>query len=112
MPWSSPSHSQRQRARQGRTQSDREYEEKRRRDPALALARKLRSSNRWRKLRAIKLANDPLCVDCHDRTEAATQVHHVVPIVQRPDLAFVSGNLRSLCTTCHAKREAKERRHA
>ena len=111
MPWSSPSHSQRQRAQRGRTQNDREYEERRRRDPALALALKLRGSQRWKKVRAIKLARDPLCEDCrkHGRTEPATQVHHVEPLVQRPDLAFDPVNLMSLCTTCHARREGAER---
>jgi 5-methylcytosine-specific restriction protein A len=58
----------------------------------------------------MKLARDPLCEDClgHDVTRAAQQVHHLVPVVERPDLAFVMDNLRSLCTTCHARREAEE----
>jgi hypothetical protein len=30
-------------------------------------------------------------------------------VAERPDLAFDRENLRSLCTTCHAKREAEER---
>ncbi|MHC4579790.1 MAG: HNH endonuclease signature motif containing protein [Planctomycetota bacterium] len=112
MPWRPPSHSELLRQRQGRKARDAEYEERRRRDTALAQAQRLRGSARWRKLRAFKLARDPLCEDCaaHGVTRAATQVHHVEGLAQRPDLAFVLENLRSLCTTCHALREAKERR--
>jgi 5-methylcytosine-specific restriction protein A len=100
------------RQRQGRKACDAEYEARRRSDPALARAQRIRSSARWRKLRALKLARDPLCEDCQTRgvLKAATQVHHVEGLAQRPDLAFVMKNLASLCTTCHAKREAQERR--
>ena len=110
MPWRPPSHSELIRQRQGRKAQDKEYEERRRRDPALALAQRLRGSARWRKVRAMKLRRDPLCQDCEDHgVVAATQVHHLQPLAKRPDLAFDFRNLRSLCTTCHAKREAKER---
>ena len=99
------------RRRMGRMARDAEYEARRRSDPALAKANRLRSSSQWKKVRAIKLACDPCCEDCreHGVTMAAQQVHHMEPVAMRPDLAFVMENLRSLCTTCHAKREAAER---
>ncbi|MHC4137458.1 MAG: hypothetical protein ACYS0K_21125 [Planctomycetota bacterium] len=59
MPWQAPSHSELKRKRTGRTALGKEYEERRRRDPALALAQKLRGSARWRKVRALKLSRDP-----------------------------------------------------
>jgi 5-methylcytosine-specific restriction protein A len=112
VPWQAPSHSELKRKRLGRTALGKEYEERRRRNPALALAQKLRGSARWRKVRALKLSRDPLCQDCeeHGVVTAAQQVHHVEPLAERPDLAYVLENTRSLCTTCHAKREAEERR--
>jgi len=112
MPWRAKSHLQRQRERLGRRHADREYEERRRRNPALARADKIRRSSRWKKVRALKLARDPLCEDCkeHGVTTPAEQVHHLVGLAERPDLAFVLENTRSLCTTCHARREAEVRR--
>ncbi len=112
MPRRPPTHSELLRRRQGRKARDAEYDERRKRDPALAEARRIRSSTRWRKVRALKLARDPLCEDCleHGVTEVATQVHHVEGLAARPDLAFTSANLRALCTVCHARREAEERR--
>ena len=109
MPWKPPTHAQLMRARQSRRTQDRAYEERRRRDPALALARCLRSSAQWKKVRAMKLARDPLCEECKQHAVAtrATQVHHREALVRRPDLAFVLDNLVSTCTTCHARLEAE-----
>jgi 5-methylcytosine-specific restriction endonuclease McrA len=107
MPWSP------RRLSDLRGRKDRDADCRRRRiaDPALAEAERIRNSPRWRWLRKVKLAQSPLCEDCaaHGCVEAATQVHHLEPIVRRPDLAFEMENLRSLCTTCHARREAEER---
>jgi 5-methylcytosine-specific restriction protein A len=99
------------RKRQGRKARDAEYDARRRRDPALKQAQHIRSSARWRKVRRLKLSNDPLCEDCleHGVTTAATQVHHIRGIASHPELAFSIENLCSLCSTCHAKREARER---
>lgn len=63
---------------------------------------------RWRKVRASKLASDPLCEDCNGegRTEVATQVHHKVK--RRDDPTMESwldlDNLMSLCHSCHSIR--------
>ena len=99
------------RKRRGRKATDAEYEARRRQDPALAEAQRLRGSMRWRKVRALKLKNDPLCEDCaeHGVVTPATQVHHMQGLATHPELAFTMSNLRSLCTTCHARREARER---
>jgi len=80
-------------------------------DPALREAERIRNSGRWRKVRKLKLSRDPLCEDCteHGLVVPAAQVHHLEPLVRRPDLAYAMENLRSLCTTCHARREAAER---
>jgi 5-methylcytosine-specific restriction endonuclease McrA len=96
----------------GRGQKDADYRRRRMADPALAEAERIRNTGRWRWLRKVKLARDPLCEDCRERgrIEPARQVHHMEPLVRRPDLAYTLENLRSLCTTCHARREAEARR--
>ena len=112
MPRRAKSLSELMRERRGRAWYDAEQKRKRKADPNQALADRLRTSQRWKKLRRMKLARDPLCADCLERgvTEPATQVHHSVPVRERPDLAFVMELLVALCTTCHARREAEEPR--
>jgi len=57
----------------------------------------------WRKVRLIKLAQDPLCEDClrFGITEPAVMVHHIKSIEERPDLRLIMSNLESLCNNCH-----------
>jgi 5-methylcytosine-specific restriction endonuclease McrA len=64
----------------------------------------------WRKLRAAKLAADPLCAWCLARgiVTAANTVDHIRPISERPDLRMVWGNLRSGCKPCHDAHTARE----
>ncbi len=52
-----------------------------------------------------------MCEDCkrHGVTRAAEQVDHIVPLKDRPDLAFEPSNLQALCVPCHARKSAKER---
>lgn len=59
---------------------------------------------RWRKLRAWKLRQDPLCEMCKakNQTAPAVLVHHNVAIKESGDLMSVE-NLRSLCQACHNK---------
>ena len=72
--------------------------------------RHLIGSRAWRRLRARKMSNDPLCEHCLGRGLAvpATEVHHVVPIsrartaAEARRLALSYGNLVSLCRGCHA----------
>lgn len=66
---------------------------------------------RWRKLRALKLAADPLCEQCLEegRTVVSSDVHHKVSFmstddpVRRKYLAYDFDNLQSLCKQCHQK---------
>jgi 5-methylcytosine-specific restriction protein A len=65
--------------------------------------------SRWRKARAVWLAEHPLCAECMKRGEvkAATDVDHVVP--HRGDAVrfWMQGNWQSLCGTCHKKKTAR-----
>jgi len=105
MPWAAPADAS---LRHSRQQSDQQYgrarKAKRGPDP--------RSTARWRKLRAMKLAQQPLCEHCQaqGRVTPATQVDHIVEVMLRPDLAFELGNLQSICHRHHAAKSAAERR--
>lgn len=86
--------------------------------PAAAQARESRrwdkgftASRRWRRLRALQLSEFPLCAECERQGEVtlASQVDHLQPRRERPDLTFVQTNLESLCASCHAKKTAAER---
>ncbi|MGL5563177.1 MAG: HNH endonuclease signature motif containing protein [Tannerellaceae bacterium] len=71
--------------------------------------KKLITSPEWRKLRAIKIAQNPVCEACEklDRTTPAEEVHHIIPIestksvARMTRLAFDINNLQSLCKKCH-----------
>ncbi len=98
--------------RGGRKRADGEYDRRRRADPRLMRAARIRSSRRWRQVRAQKLRQSPLCEQHAKRGEVvvATQVDHIRGLLTRPDLAFVMSNLQSLCTSCHAAKSADERK--
>lgn len=66
----------------------------------------------WRRVKASKLRQDPLCEDCLTRglTVPATHVHHVLERKDRPELAFDPENLQSLCAGCHSREHARRRR--
>ena len=70
------------------------------------------SSARWKGVRAVKLARDPVCEHCaaRDETTAAVDVHHVEPRATRQDLALDLDNLVSLCKQCHTIEELRRRR--
>ena len=71
-------------------------------DADQALAKRLRSTDRWQRLRLMKLARAPLCeYGACGRITPATVVHHILAVSRRPDLAFTLTNLLSLCRTCH-----------
>lgn len=61
---------------------------------------------RWRKVRAMALARQPLCCDCQraGRTTAATEVHHIDGNPRHN--AF--DNLMPLCKRCHSRRTLEE----
>ena len=109
MPWQSPSNASR-RKKACRKAYDRAYNQQdhRRKDP--------RKTRRWKKLRELVLKEQPLCADPYSRhandgrAVAATQVDHIKPLAERPDLVYVRSNLQGLCTSCHAQKTADERR--
>lgn len=75
--------------------------------------RKIYQTKRWGRLRAIKIANDPLCELCAQKEPSiirpAEDVHHIVSFmttadpIKRKALAFDYDNLQSLCKECHQK---------
>jgi 5-methylcytosine-specific restriction enzyme A len=107
-----------QRRESGRAVHDRDYRRQRRDaslDPVTAEADRLRSSGRWKRLRLVKLARDPLCEEClrHDVTAFAVDVDHETPVVEllaqgrRADVFDLAG-LNSLCRSCHNQKTARE----
>jgi 5-methylcytosine-specific restriction protein A len=68
----------------------------------------------WRRLRAAKLREDPICEECakHGLTSITQEIHHRIPfeIMRTADeielIAYDYDNLVSLCTPCH--KEAHE----
>lgn len=61
---------------------------------------------RWRNKRTQILRRDKyLCQQCkrYGRLKPAVVVHHILHLEDRPDLAFDSANLVSLCLECHNK---------
>lgn len=71
--------------------------------------RKIYNSERWKRLRAWKFTNNPLCEVCKlkDIVTPAEDIHHIVSFmstddpVQRRFLAYDYDNLMSLCKSCH-----------
>jgi 5-methylcytosine-specific restriction enzyme A len=62
------------------------------------------------------LNRHPMCADPYalhavwGRFEPATEVDHIVPLVERLDLAYDEANLQALCTACHSRKSAAERK--
>lgn len=65
------------------------------------------STARWRRFRKWYLAGHPLCVDC---SGVASEVDHVLPLRQRPDLSLDPENMRALCKSCHSRRTRQAER--
>lgn len=71
--------------------------------------KKVYSTTRWKKLRAAKFANDPLCEMCRDegKVTVAEDIHHITSFmstedpIQREYLAYDYNNLMSLCKVHH-----------
>lgn len=57
----------------------------------------------WEKLREVVIKSEPLCRRCRakGKLNLAEEVHHVIPIRERPDLRLVRSNLEPLCRPCH-----------
>ena len=68
-------------------------------------------TNRWKKMRAIILAEQPVCVMC-DKLGLATEakvVDHIKEIIDGCD-PFDKSNLQALCVSHHNNKTAKERK--
>lgn len=79
-------------------------------------ADRLRWSARWRAVRQIVLAREPMCRACaaEGRERLAVEVDHIEPLVVsvragRPLMAFTESNLQPLCEPCHDTKSARER---
>lgn len=70
------------------------------------------NSDRWRRLRAIQLNNEPCCEECRrkGRIRAATVADHVIAI-QDGGEAWNIDNLQSMCAPCHNRKSGKEKRN-
>nr|DAH08110.1 MAG TPA: HNH endonuclease [Caudoviricetes sp.] len=67
-------------------------------------------STAWRKVRAVKLSQDPLCEECARQGMAvpAQMVDHIRPI-NEGGAALDMKNLQSLCHTCHNRKSGQEK---
>ena len=67
-------------------------------------------SSAWRKLRAVKLHQQPLCEECLRRgiMTPAQMVDHIRPI-NKGGAALDQKNLQSLCHACHNRKSGQER---
>lgn len=66
--------------------------------------RKYYASTIWKNLRRARLHLDGgMCVKCRSRGRVtpATEIDHIRPVSERPDLVYQIENLRSLCRPCH-----------
>lgn len=67
------------------------------------------STARWRKIRVLKLATDPLCEDCEamGRYVSASVVDHRKAVSQGGDPFPPLADLASLCPPCHSAKTAR-----
>ena len=74
--------------------------------------RKARSTGRYQRERAAYLRENPFCAECkrEERTVVATELDHIIPVEERPDLFWVQSNWQGLCRTHHIAKTAEENR--
>ncbi|TIV38951.1 MAG: HNH endonuclease [Mesorhizobium sp.] len=72
--------------------------------------RKLYSTARWKRLREVKLAQQPLCEWCLEQeiVEPATEVHHADGGHKGDVVKFWTGPFVSTCKPCHSSRGQME----
>lgn len=116
MPWKSKTHEQLINI-SNKKERWKFYDDKRKDDPRLFKAKRIRSSSTWQKVRKRFLIQNPLCDDPfghhkHDGvTVAAAEVHHIESIVDNPTLAYYPKNLQALCIQCHNRIETIVRKN-
>ena len=71
----------------------------------------LKNCPKWRDLRTAYLAQNRYCERCLINTGRlkvfATDVDHIKPVREYPELAYEISNLQSLCRSCHAYKTTK-----
>uniref|UniRef100_UPI0040475BDE HNH endonuclease n=1 Tax=Shewanella sp. TaxID=50422 RepID=UPI0040475BDE len=67
-------------------------------------------STKWRKLRARKFKEQPLCEHCYKLNiiTPTDVIDHIVAIIDDDTLAYTYSNLQALCHSCHNIKTAKE----
>ena len=87
---------------------------KRKDDPRLAEAARIRSGAQWQKVRTIHRNEEPICCDPLElhpgQPRFSEHSHHIVPLIEDPAKAYDLDNLASLCSACHAEVERRERK--
>lgn len=64
-----------------------------------------RSTHAWRVLAKKAAEQEPVCwLQLEGCTTRSTTGDHVIPVVDRPDLALVRSNVRGACAECNYKR--------
>jgi len=61
---------------------------------------------RWKRLKAQKKRDNPLCVDCqkHGYITEWTDLDHIIPHRGDPMLFWDTGNVEGRCHSCHSKK--------
>lgn len=64
-----------------------------------------RGTMEWRRLRDQVVAEEPVCwLRLDGCTYWSTTGDHIVPVVERPELALVRSNVRGACLPCNRRR--------
>lgn len=67
---------------------------------------------RWSNFSKIYRKTNPFCVECLKYgiyNQSNTQVDHIIPLEQRPDLKYDYDNMQTLCRSHHSVKTAKEK---
>ncbi len=94
------------------TPRKRTHEERRSSPEALerrATARRFYSSAIWRRVRDQVRERDGECLTCGATSDLT--VDHVIPRAIAPELAYEPANLRTLCRSCHGRKDGARAKH-
>ena len=67
-------------------------------------------NHQWKKIRAMFLKENPLCVECNRKGKLtpANVVDHIIPHKGDKDIFWDYNNYAALCKPCHDSKTAKE----